>query len=89
MSMTLPAPVTAYPLPDGGFAATPEEYAAKMVAAEAAETAKAFVNAHADEYQKGQATRAIGTVTKFLQWQAGVVFKAQQDQIQAAAAQAA
>ena len=66
----LPEPTTGYRLPNGEFVATPEEYVARMTQAAAERMAKAYVFHNADQFGRGQGTKAANNITAFLQWQA-------------------
>lgn len=67
----LPEPTTGYRLPDGRFVSTPEEYVAEMTKSAAERMARAYVHHNRDSFSApAQATRAINSVTAFLQWQA-------------------
>lgn len=66
----LPEPTTGYRLPSGEFVATPEEYVARMTQAAAERMAKAYVWHNADQFGRGQGTKAANNITAFLQWQA-------------------
>lgn len=67
----IPAPVAAYQLPDGSFVSSPEEYAAKLAEKDCAVKAKAYIEANADKFPKGLATRTYNTVFAYLSWEAG------------------
>ena len=66
----LPEPTTGYRLPNGEFVATPEEYVARMTQAAAERMAKAYVFHNAEQFGRGQGTKAANNITAFLQWQA-------------------
>ena len=67
----LPEPTTGYRLPDGRFVSTPEEYVAEMTKSAAERMARAYVHHNRGSFSApAQATRAINSVTAFLQWQA-------------------
>lgn len=66
----LPEPTTGYRLPNGEFVATPEEYVARMTQAAAERMARAYVFHNADQFGRGQGTKAANNITAFLQWQA-------------------
>ena len=71
VSLELPAPVQAYRLPNGEFVTTPEEYYMRIYENDAEFEAGAFVLANAQEFSRGQDTRAFNTIKWFVSWRAG------------------
>ncbi len=72
MSLQIPAPVQIlkYPLPDGTFVSSEEEYIAAVTGAAAARLAGAYVKSSGDLFAaRGQAVRVTNLLIGFLKWQ--------------------
>ena len=72
MSLQIPAPVQIlqYPLPDGSFVHSEEEYIAAVTGAAASRLAGAYVKASGDTFAaRGQAVRVTNLLIGFLKWQ--------------------
>ena len=70
MSLQLPTPVPAYPLPNNKLVASPEEWAAEMSSTINAERVKRYIDSLPADTSKQKATRDFNTIMGFLHFEA-------------------
>lgn len=68
----LPEPIPAYPLPNGGAALSPEEWASRVADHDCKKRADAYADALPSDVTKAQRTRVRNTVAEFLLWEISV-----------------